>query len=93
MCYYGYMLISWKTRDWRIVTMSEQMTYVTIGDLAKKAQVSLQTLRRWDRIGKLKPVMTLNNGTRLYTPEQVDQCIESRKQELLEKLKALENPQ
>lgn len=87
------MLISWKTRDWRIVTMSEQMTYVTIGDLAKKAQVSLQTLRRWDRIGKLKPVMTLNNGTRLYTPEQVDQCIESRKQELLEKLKALENPQ
>ena len=87
------MLISWKTRDWRIVTMSEQMTYVTIGDLAKKAQVSLQTLRRWDRIGKLKPVMTLNNGTRLYTPEQVDQCIESRKQEFLEKLKALENPQ
>lgn len=73
--------------------MSEQMTYVTIGDLAKKAQVSLQTLRRWDRIGKLKPVMTLNNGTRLYTHEQVDQCIESRKQELLEKLKALENPQ
>lgn len=73
--------------------MSEQMTYVTIGDLAKKAQVSLQTLRRWDRIGKLKPVMTLNNGTRLYTPEQVDQCIESRKQELLEKLKALENSQ
>lgn len=73
--------------------MAEAKTYIPIGDLAKRAHVSLQTLRRWDNIGQLKPAMKLSNGTRLYTPEQVDQCIEARKQELRAKLKELEDAQ
>ena len=37
-----------------------------IGDAAKVLGVSIQTLRRWDEAGKLKPVVT-PGGTRLYT--------------------------
>lgn len=69
--------------------MSATAAYISIGDLAEKAQVSVPTLRRWDHIGKLKPAMRLGNGTRLYSPEQVEQCIEERRKELQGKLDAL----
>lgn len=70
--------------------MTDINTYIPIGELAKKAHVSLQTLRRWDRVGQLKPAMQLRNGTRLYTPEQVRECIESRKEELKRQLAMLD---
>ena len=69
--------------------MTDSNSYIPIGELAEKAHVSLQTLRRWDRLGQLKPAMRLTNGTRLYTPEQVRECIESRKKELKRQLAML----
>lgn len=66
-------------------------TYLTIGDLAEKAQISQQTLRRWDKSGKLRPAVKLKNGTRLYSPEQAKTCIESCKNKLQAKLTAMED--
>lgn len=70
--------------------MTTQQDYISIGDMAQKTKVSIYTLRLWDRTGKLKPASKLSNGTRLYSPEQVAQCIAERKRELQAKLDALE---
>lgn len=41
----------------------------TIGDLARQAGVSAQTLRHYDRLGILRPTATTAAGYRLYTEE------------------------
>lgn len=45
----------------------------TINKFAKLVGVTPQTLRNWDKIGKLKPVHTSGNGYRYYSEEQLQQ--------------------
>ena len=42
---------------------------------AKLAGVSIKTLRRWDREGKLKPAARTPGNRRLYTPERANQVL------------------
>ena len=73
--------------------MASETQYISISDIAKKAKVTTQTLRRWDRAGILTPAVKLSNGTRLYTPDQITACIEMQKQKLRDKLAELDSAQ
>lgn len=46
--------------------MNSFKDYVTIRDASKMLGVCEATLRRWDKLGKLKPVRHPINGYRLY---------------------------
>jgi len=43
----------------------------TIGEAAKLLNVSIQTIRRWDKAGKLKAVRHPMNNYRLYKLEEL----------------------
>lgn len=43
----------------------------TIGELAKRAQVNIQTVRFYEREGVLQPVSRRNSGYRLYNEESL----------------------
>lgn len=47
------------------------MDYLTIGKMAKKLGVTEQTLRNWDKSGKLKPAYISESGYRYYSSEQL----------------------
>lgn len=47
--------------------------YYKIGDFAKEIGVSIQTLRNWDKGGKLKPAKVTDGGTRYYSNYQLQQ--------------------
>ena len=49
------------------------MKYFTINKFAKIVGVTPQTLRNWDKIGKLIPHHTAENGYRYYSEEQLNQ--------------------
>jgi DNA-binding transcriptional MerR regulator len=49
--------------------------YVTIRAAAHMLGVCEATLRRWDKIGKLKPIRHPINGYRLYKREQIRSLI------------------
>jgi len=44
---------------------------LTIGKVAKQAEVNIQTLRYYDRIGLVPPSNHLSSGYRLYSPETI----------------------
>lgn len=46
--------------------------YITIKEAAKLLNVSIDTLRRWDKNGKLKAVRQQKNGYRYYSREMVE---------------------
>ena len=46
--------------------------YYSISEFSKILGVTTQTLRNWDKIGKLKPHHTASNGYRYYSQEQLD---------------------
>ena len=46
-------------------------THLTIGKVAKAAEVSIDTLRYYERIGMVSPVMRLDSGYRIYDPSSV----------------------
>ena len=46
--------------------------YITINEAAKLLDVSIDTLRRWDKNGKLKAVRQQKNGYRYYAREAVE---------------------
>lgn len=48
------------------------MKNYSIGQFAKETNVSVQTLRNWDKAGKLKPNHVLASGHRYYTQQQLD---------------------
>ena len=50
--------------------MAEEL--ITIGEAAKMLGVSIDTLRRWDKSGKLKPVKASKAGYRLYYKSQIE---------------------
>lgn len=45
--------------------------FLTVGAAARLLGVCVETLRRWDRADKVKPVRHPVNGYRLYDPEQL----------------------
>jgi len=47
-------------------------SYLTINEAAKLLNVSIDTLRRWDKNGKLKAVRQQENGYRYYSREMVE---------------------
>jgi len=49
--------------------------YYSINEFSKILGVSAQTLRNWDRNGKLKPHHTSTNGYRYYSQEQLNQVM------------------
>ena len=49
--------------------------YYSINEFSKILGVSAQTLRNWDKNGKLHPHHTSSNGYRYYTPEQLNQVM------------------
>ena len=51
--------------------MNNNKQLYTIKEFAQKLNVHQQTLRRWDKLGKLKPIK-LPSGHRRYTQEMFD---------------------
>ena len=52
------------------------MRYFTINKFSKIVGVTPQTLRNWDKAGKLKPHHTAENGYRYYSEEQLNQVLQ-----------------
>ncbi|OGH88059.1 MAG: hypothetical protein A3J93_02720 [Candidatus Magasanikbacteria bacterium RIFOXYC2_FULL_42_28] len=48
------------------------LNYLTINEAAKLLDVSIDTLRRWDKNGKLKAVRQQEGGYRYYSKEMID---------------------
>ena len=55
--------------------------YLTVGEAAKFLGVSTNTLRNWDRAGKVKAVRHPVNGYRLYLREDLDQILRKAQDE------------
>lgn len=51
------------------------MKYYSIQEFSKILDVSAQTLRNWDKSGKLKPHHTGSNGYRYYSHDQLNQIL------------------
>ena len=51
------------------------MKYYSINEFSKILNVSAQTLRNWDKNGKLTPHHTSSNGYRYYSNEQLNQAL------------------
>lgn len=51
------------------------MKYISIAELSKLLNVSAQTLRNWDKSGKLVPHHKLESGYRYYSQEQVNKLL------------------
>ncbi|AKL95748.1 hypothetical protein CACET_c23020 [Clostridium aceticum] len=51
------------------------MKYYTIHEFSKLIGRTTQTLRNWDKRGKLKPDHTASNGYRYYSNEQLKQVL------------------
>lgn len=47
------------------------MSYLSIGKMAESIGVTVQTLRNWDKSGKLKPAYVSETGHRYYSDEQL----------------------
>lgn len=55
---------------------TEPQELLAIGEAAEYLNVSAQTLRRWDKQGKLSPLRLKTNGYRRYTKEQLDSALQ-----------------
>ena len=51
------------------------MSYYTIGEFSKKVGLSINTLRNWDKDGKLKPAYVTDGGHRYYSDDQLNRLI------------------
>jgi excisionase family DNA binding protein len=54
--------------------MGKDARWLTIGEAAKRLGVSRDTLRRWEKAGKIKPTRSPTNR-RYYTKETLDQLM------------------
>jgi DNA-binding transcriptional MerR regulator len=52
--------------------MNPKQQYLTIQEFAQAIGVCTQTVRRWDKQGKLSPHHKTPNGYRMYTQEQIE---------------------
>jgi excisionase family DNA binding protein len=56
-----------------------QANWMSIGDAAKHLGVSRDTLRRWEKAGKIKPVRSPTNR-RYYTKKILDNALKAKKE-------------
>lgn len=54
---------------------SDKMKYYTIHEMTEILGVTAQTLRNWDKSGKLKPHHTSPNGYRYYSEDDLNQLL------------------
>ena len=50
----------------------------SIGEFAKKISVTIQTLRDWDKSGKLKPAYRSKGNHRYYSEEQLNEILQKK---------------
>ncbi|MGL5716636.1 MerR family transcriptional regulator [Cetobacterium sp.] len=50
----------------------------SIGEFARRIGTTAQTLRNWDRMGKLVPARITKGGTRYYSEEQLEEYLKLR---------------
>ena len=55
--------------------MAKLNEYLTVGEAAELLGVSKDTLRRWDRAGKLKARRNPVTGYRLYLPSELEEFL------------------
>ena len=55
--------------------------YYSINKFSKILGISVQTLRNWDKKGKLHPHHTSSNGYRYYSHEQLNQVMNVKRSE------------
>lgn len=53
-------------------TQIPENTYLTSSEFAKAIGIHIQTLRHWDKTGKLKPHHKTPGGKRFYTRNQIN---------------------
>ena len=58
----------------------------SVGKFAKETGLSISTLRRWDKEGKLKPAHVTEGRTRYYSDEQLNELLGKPKVEVKEKI-------
>ena len=51
------------------------MKYYTVREMTEILGVTAQTLRNWDRLGKLKPHHTSPSGYRYYAEDDLNQLL------------------
>ena len=56
--------------------MNPKQQYLTIQEFAQAIGVCTQTVRRWDKQGKLSPHHKTPNGYRMYTQEQIENYLQ-----------------
>jgi len=56
-----------------------EKAYVTIKSASEIIGVSIETLRNWDKIGKLKSKRNPENGYRLYNISQIQKLVAEHK--------------
>ncbi len=61
----------------RLIVRYGSNWYYKISEAAKIAGVHVDTLRRWDRLGWLKPVRT-PSGHRLYSTKMINRVVKER---------------
>ena len=47
--------------------------FLESGQVARELGVSVEALRKWERMGSITPAQRTASGTRLYTPEHVEE--------------------
>lgn len=59
--------------------MEKQQIFYSIHSLSKMLGVTPQTLRNWDKNGRLKPHHTSGNGYRYYSEDQLSELMQDKK--------------
>ena len=60
-------------------TKDELPKLLTIRQAAEILNVHVETLRRWDKNGKLKAIIVNERGDRRYKPEDIKAILENKK--------------
>lgn len=60
--------------------MNNTTELIDITEVVKILKVSMQTLRRWDKEGKLKSIRLSKRGNRKYSRESIEKFIENAQQ-------------
>jgi len=59
--------------------MDKELTeLLTIQDVARLLKVHIETLRRWDKSGKLKAIKINNRGDRRYRMEDINEYLRKK---------------
>jgi len=60
-------------------TKDELPKLLTIRQVAEVLNVHVETLRRWDKSGKLKAIIVNERGDRRYDPKDIETILKNKK--------------